>query len=74
MAAADVGAPAPLSLQVYHADGNSFNVSATLITGATDAVLLDTGFTRADALRIVGMVLDSHKTLTTKCNAEDLGL
>jgi glyoxylase-like metal-dependent hydrolase (beta-lactamase superfamily II) len=62
---APAAAPAPLSLQVYHADGNSFNVNATLVTGKTDAVLLDTGFTRADALRIVGMVLDSHKTLTT---------
>ena len=56
---------APLSLNVYHADANSFNVNAVLISGKTDAVLLDTGFTRADALRIVAMVLDSRKTLRT---------
>lgn len=35
------------------------------MAGKTDAVLLDTGFTRADALRIVAMVLDSKKALKT---------
>lgn len=58
-------APAPLSLQVYNADAASFHVNAVLVSGKTDAVLLDTGFTRADALRIAAMVLDSKKTLTT---------
>jgi glyoxylase-like metal-dependent hydrolase (beta-lactamase superfamily II) len=56
---------APLSLQVYNADANSFHVNAVLVAGQTDAVLLDTGFTRADALRIAAMVLDSKKTLKT---------
>ena len=56
---------APLAVQVYSADANSFHVSATLVSGKTDAVLLDTGFTRADALRIAAMVLDSGKTLKT---------
>ena len=56
---------APLSLQVYNADGASFHVNAVLVSGKTDAVLLDTGFTRADALRIAAMVLDSKKTLKT---------
>ena len=55
----------PLSVQVYNADGNSFHVNAVLVSGKNDAVLLDTGFTRADALRIAGMVLDSKKTLKT---------
>jgi glyoxylase-like metal-dependent hydrolase (beta-lactamase superfamily II) len=58
-------AAAPLTLQVYNADGGSFNVNAVLVSGKTDAVLLDTGFTRADALRIAAMVLDSKKTLKT---------
>jgi glyoxylase-like metal-dependent hydrolase (beta-lactamase superfamily II) len=58
-------APALLTLQVYNADANSFHVNAVLVTGQTDAVLLDTGFTRADALRIAAMVLDSKKTLKT---------
>jgi glyoxylase-like metal-dependent hydrolase (beta-lactamase superfamily II) len=56
---------APLSLQVYNADAGSFHVNAVLVAGKTDAVLLDTGFTRADALRIAAMVLDSKKTLKT---------
>ena len=58
-------AAAPLTLQVYNADANSFHVNAVLVAGQTDAVLLDTGFTRADALRIAAMVLDSKKTLKT---------
>ena len=59
------GGAAPLTLQVYNADGASFHVNAVLVAGKTDAVLLDTGFTRADALRIAAMVLDSKKTLKT---------
>jgi glyoxylase-like metal-dependent hydrolase (beta-lactamase superfamily II) len=58
-------AEAPLTLQVYNADGGSFHVNAVLVAGKTDAVLLDTGFTRADALRIAAMVLDSRKVLKT---------
>ena len=57
--------PAALSLQVYNADGGSFHVNAVLVSGKTDAVLIDTGFTRADAYRIAAMVLDSRKTLKT---------
>lgn len=67
-AAAQTAAPltaAPLTVQVYNADGGSFHVNAVLVAGKTDAVLLDTGFTRADALRIAAMVLDSKKTLKT---------
>lgn len=55
----------PLTLQVYNAEGASFHVNATLVSGKTEAVLLDTGFTRADAYRIAAMVLDSKKTLKT---------
>lgn len=56
---------APLTLQVYNAEAGSFHVNAVLVSGKTDAVLLDTGFTRADAHRIAAMVLDSKKTLKT---------
>lgn len=58
-------AQAELNLTVYHADADSFNVTSTLITGEKEAILIDTGFTRADALRIAANVLDSHKTLST---------
>lgn len=57
--------PAALSLQVYNADSGSFHVNAVLVSGKTDAVLIDAGFTRADAYRIAAMVLDSRKTLKT---------
>ncbi|MBW8782847.1 MAG: MBL fold metallo-hydrolase [Verrucomicrobia bacterium] len=63
--AGQTAAQSPLSLQVYNADGGSFHVNAVLVSGQTDAVLLDTGFTRADALRIAAMVLESKKTLKT---------
>ena len=52
-----------LSLQVYNADAGSFHVNAVLVSGKTDAVLIDTGFTQADAHRIAAIVLDSRKTL-----------
>ncbi len=55
----------PLTVQVYNADGASFHVNAVLVAGKTDAVLLDTGFTRADAMRIAAMALDSKKVLKT---------
>jgi len=43
----------------------SKNKTATLITGETEALLVDAGFTRADGHRLVAAVLDSGKTLTT---------
>lgn len=64
-AAAQTSPAAPLTLQVYNAGPNSFHVNAVLVSGKTEAVLLDTGFTQADALRIAAMVLDSGKTLKT---------
>lgn len=64
-AAQTAEAAAPLTLQVYNADAGSFHVNAVLVAGKTDAVLLDTGFTAADAHRIAAMVLDSNKKLTT---------
>ncbi len=55
----------PLNVKVYNADGNSFNVNSTLLYGEKEAMLIDAGFTRADALRIAANVLDSGKQLTT---------
>ena len=60
-----VAQPSALSLQVYNADAGSFHVSAVLVSGTTDAVLIDTGFTQADAHRIAALVLDSRTTLKT---------
>lgn len=55
----------PLALDVYNAGPQSFHVNATLIVGETEALLVDTGFTKADALRIAAKVFDSGKPLKT---------
>jgi len=43
----------------------SKNKTATLVTGESEALLVDAGFTRADGHRLAAAVLDSGKTLTT---------
>jgi glyoxylase-like metal-dependent hydrolase (beta-lactamase superfamily II) len=63
--AANAQAAAPLALKVYNADGNSFHVNAVVVSGKTEAVVIDGGFTRADALRIAANALDSGKTVKT---------
>ena len=67
LAVAFTGAQAaqPLQVKVYNADGNSFNVNSTLVYGEKEAMVIDAGFTRADALRIAANVLDSGKQLKT---------
>lgn len=54
---------APLSVKVYNAEAQSFHVNAVVVSGKTEAVVIDSGFTRADALRVAANVLDSGKTL-----------
>ncbi|GAB4012172.1 MBL fold metallo-hydrolase [Nocardioides ultimimeridianus] len=56
-----------LSFTVLDLDfpAGSKNKTATLVTGETDALLVDAGFTRADGHRIAAEVLDSGKRLTT---------
>lgn len=56
---------APLKLDVYQADENSFHVSSVLVTGVTEAALIDAQFTRADAHQVVAKILRSGKKLTT---------
>jgi len=58
-------APAPLGLQVINHGPASFHVNSVLVSGAKEAILLDAGFTRADALRVAAAVLDSGKKLST---------
>ena len=57
--------PAPLSVKVCNADANSFHVNAVVVSGKSEAIVIDSGFTRADALRVAANVLDSGKTLKT---------
>lgn len=54
-----------LSFKVYNADAGSFHVNSTLVYGDTEAAVIDTGFTKADAYRIAANVLDSGKNLKT---------
>jgi len=56
---------APLTVKVYNAEAGSFHVNAVVVSGKTEALVIDTGFTRADALRVAANVLDSGKTLKT---------
>jgi glyoxylase-like metal-dependent hydrolase (beta-lactamase superfamily II) len=56
---------APLELKVYNANEGSFHANAVVVSGPTEALVIDTGFTRADALRVAANVLDSGKTLKT---------
>jgi glyoxylase-like metal-dependent hydrolase (beta-lactamase superfamily II) len=55
----------PLTLDVYNADKDSFHVNSTLVIGKSEVMVVDTGFTKADALRIAAKVLDSGKELKT---------
>ncbi len=54
-----------LTLDVYNAGPGSFNVNSTVVYGETEAMVVDSGFSKADALRIAAKVLDSGKELKT---------
>ncbi len=57
--------PAALTLKVINHGAQSFHVNSVLVMGAKEAILLDAGFSRADALRVAAAVLDSGKKLST---------
>jgi glyoxylase-like metal-dependent hydrolase (beta-lactamase superfamily II) len=54
-----------LTTTVYTASPGGFLVNSTLIAGEKEAILVDAQFTLADAHRLVAMILESKKTLTT---------
>ncbi|MFE7761761.1 MBL fold metallo-hydrolase [Streptomyces sp. NPDC057438] len=56
-----------LSFKIFDLDfpAGSKNKTATLVTGETEALLVDAGFTRADGHRLAAEILDSGKKLTT---------
>ena len=53
-----------LTYTVLDAAPESLNKSSVVVTGDTEAIVVDAAFTRADGHRIVAAVLDSGKTLT----------
>lgn len=54
----------PLKVEVLRTSAGSLYANIALIEGEHDAVLVDAPFTRADAHRVVAMVLESGKHLT----------
>jgi hypothetical protein len=54
-----------LKFQVYNASENSFGVASVIISGKTDAVLIDAQFTLADAEKVAQEIKASGKKLTT---------
>lgn len=63
--AASAQAAEPLAIKVYNGQENSFHVTAVVVSGEKEAMVIDSGFTQADAYRIAANVLDSGKTLKT---------
>jgi glyoxylase-like metal-dependent hydrolase (beta-lactamase superfamily II) len=53
-----------LKLQVYNASENSFGVASVIVSGKTDAVLIDAQFTLADAEKVAQEIKKSGKKLT----------
>lgn len=53
-----------LTLQVYNASEKSFGVSSVIVSGKTDAVLIDAQFTLADAENVAQQIKKSGKKLT----------
>ncbi|MDR6562497.1 MULTISPECIES: MBL fold metallo-hydrolase [unclassified Arcicella] len=52
-------------LEVYNASENSFGVASVIVSGKTDAVLIDAQFTLADAEKVAQEIKKSGKKLTT---------
>ena len=54
-----------LKLQVYNASENSFGVASVIVSGKTDAILIDAQFTLADAEKVAQEIKTSGEKLTT---------
>src|SRR5512140_67075 len=54
-----------LTATVFTASPTGFLVDSTLVAGDKDAILIDAQFDLADAHRLVAMILESKKNLTT---------
>src|SRR4051794_18490172 len=66
LAPAAAAGPAPaLTTTVYTGSPAGFLVDSTLVAGAKDAILIDAQFDLADAHRLVAVILESKKNLTT---------
>src|SRR5437868_14827352 len=65
VAASTARSETKLTTEVFTASPQGFLVTSTLVAGEKEAVLIDGQLTLSDAHRLVGLILDSKKTLTT---------
>src|SRR6188768_2886305 len=54
-----------LNVKVYNASENSFGVASVIVSGKTDAVLIDAQFTLAEAEKVAQEIKAGGKKLTT---------
>jgi glyoxylase-like metal-dependent hydrolase (beta-lactamase superfamily II) len=59
----DTGSAEPLRLDVYVADTNTFGVTATLISGPSEAILVDAQYHKTDAARLADRIAATGKQL-----------
>src|SRR4051812_34288527 len=64
-AAGTASADTKLTTTVYTASPTGFLVDSTLVAGDKEAILIDGQFSLADAHRLVAVIMESKKTLTT---------
>ena len=62
---APAAAESKLTTTTFTASQGGFLVDSTLVAGDKEAILIDGQFTLSDAHRLVAMILESKKTLTT---------
>lgn len=65
LAATPAAAETKLTVSVYTASPTGFLVTSTLVAGDKEAILIDGQFSLADSHRLVAMIMESKKTLTT---------
>lgn len=58
-------AQAPLRVQVFTSTAEGYSTTSTLVSGATDAILVDPQFLLSEAHKVAALVLESRKNLTT---------
>ncbi len=59
------GGTGPLATKVFFSDEDGFEVASVIVTGKTDAVLIDAQWTLSNAHRVVAEILETGKDLKT---------
>ena len=57
--------PDSLTTKVFFSDESGFEVASVIVTGKTDAILIDTQWTLSNAHRVVAEILETGKNLKT---------